>query len=222
VYRSRILHERARRASRTDNVTVAATFFHSALKSPQRPFLLFFLSSRRLQQEHPTWRKRRIGLGKMVDDFFYSSDAGHDPRQFRSHPKTPAPARSSAICSTGTMDLLAGPARKWLRMSNTARSSGQTRWSRHTVSEKSATSSVRLTPRAHPSVLQNHDLVARLERGRVPKVQLLARLPSLFFFLYFWFSFSFILFSFLFLNPNLNLKSVVNLSSFKCTTEYTS
>jgi hypothetical protein len=37
-----------------------------------------------------------------------------------------------------------------------------------------------------------------------------------------FFFFSFILFSFLFLNPNLNLKFVVNMSSFKFTTECTS
>jgi hypothetical protein len=162
------------------------------------PSPLFFLSSRRLQQEHPARHKRRIGLGKTVDDFVYCLDAGHDPRQFWSCPKTSAPVRSSAICSTRTMDLCVGPARKWLMMSNATRSSGQTQWPRHTVSEKSATSSVRLTPRAHPSALRNRDWAARLERGRGPKVQSLARLPSLFFFLYFWFSFSFILFSFLF------------------------
>jgi hypothetical protein len=40
-----------------------------------------------------------------------------------------------------------------------------------------------------------------------------------FLFLIFLISFSFILFSFLFLNLNLNFKSVVNMSSFKCTTE---
>jgi hypothetical protein len=84
-----------------------------------------------------------------------------------------------------TMDVRAGPACKWLRMSNAAWSSGQIQWPRHTVSEKSATSSVKLTPRAHPSALRNRDWAARLERGRGPKVHSLARLPSLFFFLYF-------------------------------------
>jgi hypothetical protein len=120
------------------------------------------------------------------------------------------------------MDLRAGPAHKWLRMSNAARSSGQTQWPRHTISEKSATGSVRLTPRAHPSALQNRDWARAAGKRTRAESAVVGPITLSFLFLIFLVFLLFYSLLFLFFNPNLNLKSVVNLSSFKCTTEYTS